>query len=278
MKKKLANVLLWIAAVLLMLFLAVYQRMTGPTHPLRVSVEIEGESYQFRFPRSMDTGHDAPFEMKVPEGTKAIYSYKRFKSFDDWTHIEIEEKDGYIRLAVPSQPPAGKVEYQLELIHNGTSYLLTDEPVIIRFKGSVPDFVLIPHIIFMFLAMVFSVRTGIEALLNRDKIFKLTSFTLLFLFMGGLIFGPIVQKYAFDAYWTGWPWGTDLTDNKTIIAFLFWLIAWVVLYRRRKNRVWPVVAMVVMLAIYLIPHSMMGSELDFRELESEQQNQTEVSQ
>lgn len=276
MKKKLINIALWFFAVILMLMLAVYQRMTGPTHPLRGSVEIEGESYRFRFLRSMDTGLDAPFEMEVPEGTKAVFSYKRFKSFDDWTHIHIEEKDGLIRLAVPTQPPAGKVKYHIELMHRDVSYPLTEEPVIIRFKGSVPDFVLIPHIIFMFLAMVFSVRTGIEALLNRDKTFRLTSLTLLFLFIGGLVFGPIVQKYAFDAYWTGWPWGTDLTDNKTIVAFLFWLIAWAGLYRRRKNRIWPVVAMVVMLATYLIPHSMMGSELDFRELE-EEQNTTEVS-
>jgi len=216
--------------------------------------------------------------MEVPEGAVAIFRYKRFKSFDEWTAVEVYPENGSIKLAVPSQPAAGKVEYQLALLYKDKSYPLTDEPVIIRFKGSVPDFVLIPHIIFMFLAMVLSLRTGIEALLNRPHTFRLTSITLLLLFFGGLIFGPIVQKYAFDAYWTGWPWGTDLTDNKTIVAFLFWLTAWIVLYRKRQNRVWPIVAMVVMLAVYLIPHSMLGSELDYTELETEQLDKQEINQ
>ncbi len=275
MKRKLISISFWVFSVLFMLMLAVYQRMTGPTHPVRGSIELEGESYRYRLLRSHDTGIDAPFEMQVPEGAHAIFRFKRFKSFDEWTALEVYPENGVLRIAVPNQPPAGKVEYQIALVYNGKHYPLTDEAVIIRFKGSVPGFVLIPHIIFMFLAMVFSVRTGLEAIFNRQRIFELTSWTLGLLFVGGLVFGPIVQKYAFDAYWTGWPWGTDLTDNKTIIAFIFWLIAWLVLYKRRHNRLWPVIAMVVMLGTYLIPHSMMGSELDFRELEAEQTEVTE---
>jgi hypothetical protein len=278
MKKQLTTALIWVFSLIFMLMLAVYQRMTGPTHPLRGKVELNGETYKYKFLRSHDTGIDAPFEMEVPEGAVAIFRYKRFKSFDEWTAVEVKPENGVVKIAVPSQPPAGKVEYQVALLYKDKSYPLTDEPVIIRYKGSVPGFVLIPHIIFMFLAMVLSVRTGIEALLNRTHIFRLTSITLLFLFLGGLVFGPIVQKYAFDAYWTGWPWGTDLTDNKTIVAFIFWLTAWIVLYRRRRNRIWPVLAMVVMLAAYLIPHSMLGSELDFRELEAEKMEQKETSQ
>jgi hypothetical protein len=119
----------------------------------------------------------------------------------------------------------------------------------------------------MFFAMVFSIRTGFEAILKRNKTFRFTSITLLLFLVGGLIMGPIVQKYAFDAYWTGWPWGHDLTDNKTIVAFIFWLIAWLVLRKNPQNRTWPIIATVVMLAIYLIPHSVLGSELDFTELE-----------
>lgn len=278
MSNKGASVLLWILSVILMLMFAVYQRMTGPTHPLSGSIEIEGKSYRYKFLRSHDTGLDAPFEMQVPDGATAIFRYKRFKSYDEWTAQEVKPENGIIKLFVPSQPPAGKVKYQVAIMHNDNSYPLTEEPVIIRFKGSVPGFVLIPHVIFMFLAMVFSLRTGIEALLKRKSTYVFASWTLLLLFLGGLVFGPIVQKYAFDAYWTGWPWGTDLTDNKTIVAFIFWLIAWIVLHRRRGNRIWPIVAMVMMLATYLIPHSMLGSELDFRELEAESNIKTEAAE
>ena len=86
------------------------------------------------------------------------------------------------------------------------------------------------------------------------------------LLVGGLIFGPIVQKYAFGAYWTGWPFGHDLTDTKTGIAMIFWLIA---LWRGRnhaKGHIWMIIAALITLLIYLIPHSVLGSELDYTKM------------
>jgi hypothetical protein len=91
--------------------------------------------------------------------------------------------------------------------------------------------------------------------------------TISLLFVGGLVLGPLVQKYAFGEYWTGIPYGTDLTDNKTLIAFVFWLIAVVAVWNRSLHHSHPwrrwfvVAASVVMLAVFVIPHSMWGSEL-----------------
>jgi uncharacterized membrane protein len=87
--------------------------------------------------------------------------------------------------------------------------------------------------------------------------------TMVTLFVAGLILGPIVQKYAFDAYWTGWPFGQDLTDNKTLVAFIFWAVATWRLKKNPENRTWPIVAMLVLVVVFLIPHSMFGSELDY---------------
>ena len=43
--------------------------------------------------------------------------------------------------------------------------------------------------------------------------------------LGGMLLGPFVQKYAFGEFWTGWPNGHDLTDNKTLIMWLVWAAA-----------------------------------------------------
>ena len=266
---------LWVLSFVLMAVLAIYQRTTGPTYPVRGSIELDGENYKYNLLRSQDSDKDAPFEMNVPKGTKGIFRYKRFKSHDEWTAVEIQENEGTLQTAIPMQPPAGKVEYQIA-VFDGERYVpLTDDPVIIRFKGAVPDFVLVPHIFFMFFAMVFSLRTGLEVLIKGQNAYMLTSATTLLFLVGGLILGPVVQKYAFDAYWTGWPWGYDLTDNKTIVAFIFWAIAWLVLRKNRENRIWPAVATFVMLAVYLIPHSALGSEIDYTKIEN--QPNTEIA-
>ena len=58
-----------------------------------------------------------------------------------------------------------------------------------------------------------------------------------------------------------YPFGSDLTDNKTLFAGLA-LLAAVVTGKYRWNRWVVVVAMVVMFAVFSIPHSMRGSQLN----------------
>jgi hypothetical protein len=91
--------------------------------------------------------------------------------------------------------------------------------------------------------------------------------------IGGLVLGPIVQKHAFGAYWTGWPFGEDLTDNKTLAMWVAWVVAVAVLGRRREPgdrvaRSAVVGACLVMIAVYLVPHSLRGSQLDYGKVEA----------
>jgi len=85
-----------------------------------------------------------------------------------------------------------------------------------------------------------------------------------FLLLGGFLFGPIVQQYAFGQAWTGFPFGMDLTDNKTLIMLVFWLPALVFALKERNYKPWIILAVFVTFAVYLVPHSMFGSELDYK--------------
>jgi hypothetical protein len=257
--------LLWTLATLLAAFALAYQRMTGPTYPVRGHVSIDGKDVKYKLPRSHAGDGDAEILLPVPDST--IYGtieYRRFRSDDPWTRQGMQRRDDALVARIPHQPAAGKVKYHILLDKGGADPIpLTDEPIIIRFRGDVPVYVLIPHIIGIAIAMVLSVRAGLEALTKGSKTFRLAVWTTILLFFGGLFFGAIMQKFAFDAYWTGWPFGHDLTDNKTLIAFLFWLIALWRTASHRSSRGWVIAASVVMLGIWLIPHSVLGSELDF---------------
>jgi hypothetical protein len=164
---------------------------------------------------------------------------------------------------VPQLPEAGKLQYYIELTdQEGTRAIMKESPVIIRFKGSVPGFVLLPHVLIMFIAMLFSTLTGFMSIFKIPGFKKYGLWTLILLIAGGLILGPIVQKFAFGDLWTGVPFGWDLTDNKTLIAVLFWLIA-VIMNRKKERPVYIVLAAVVLLVVFSIPHSLFGSELDY---------------
>jgi hypothetical protein len=41
------SILIWIFSVIFTLSIAVYQRLTGPTHPERGKVELQGEEYRY---------------------------------------------------------------------------------------------------------------------------------------------------------------------------------------------------------------------------------------
>ena len=240
---KLKIILLWIFSFIFTVAIAYYQRITGPTYPISGKVEFAGQTIKYKLIRTHGGKDDAEMDTMI---TKVL------------------QRDGAdLKGYLPHQPPAGKLMYQVTLMDGKDHVVLNKEPTVIRFKGDVPAWILIPHILIMFIAMMMSTRTGMEALAKGGKTYKYAWITLVALFVGGMILGPIVQKYAFGEFWTGLPYGYDLTDNKTLIALVFWVLAVWRLFRKSENRTWPVVAMVVLLLVYMIPHSMFGSTLDY---------------
>ena len=257
------KVLFWIIAIVITLSSAIYQRMTGPTHPYRGSVEIKGQEVSYRLIRSFPRPMDAPVRIVVEdEDITGYFTYKRYPSFDDWDTKSLVRDGEYLIAYIPQQPAAGKIMYQITLEKGEEKVKLSEDPIVIRFRNDVPAWAMIPHILLMFMAMLLSTRTGLAALAGH-KTYTLVLWTLATFVLGGLVFGPIIQKYAFGDWWTGWPFGTDLTDNKTAFALIFWVIAFFKARQNHQHRTWVIVASIVLFLIYLIPHSMFGSEIDW---------------
>ena len=280
MNKLMKNILLWVLAIVLMAVIVIYQRATGPTYPKKGKIELKGSEVKFSLLRSNNVGMNAPVKVEAKDKTLVgKIKLKRYPSHDDWSEFELNRDGDFLVSELPEQAPAGKVMYQVSVgkDYNNLTYL-TEEPIVLRYKGVVPDWVLYPHILMMILSFAFAMRVAIEAAFKRDNVLNLSYLTLVFFAIGGLILGPIVQKYAFGAFWTGWPFGKtilhfgDLTDNKTLASILIWVIA---IFRMRKHpnqTWWAWLATVVMIIVYLIPHSMLGSEIDYTEIENQQVN------
>ena len=263
--------ILWLLAILITISAAVYQRMTGPTYPLRGSILLDNQEIAYKLLRSHGGEGGQPVNLTLPDTTyKAFLFYKRYKTDDEWTKILMRRESDQLKAVLPHQPPAGKLEYYISLVRNGKEHTIPEKnSVVTRFKGDVPDDVLIPHILLMFLAMLMSNLTGLEALFRSERIFKYSFITCILLFIGGMILGPVVQKYAFGAFWSGFPFGYDLTDNKILFAMLGWIIAlWQAWHNKsQKARWWVLAAAILLLLTYTIPHSTMGSELDYQTME-----------
>ncbi|MBP1659391.1 MAG: hypothetical protein H6P95_583 [Candidatus Aminicenantes bacterium] len=259
--------LFWFLAVVITLASAVYQRMTGPTYPLKGRVVVAGAEVKYELPRSAETRGEAEIVLTAPAPLQGWLEWKRFKTADAWARVELVREGDRLVGRLPLQPAAGKVAYRVALTGNGESKTLTgDSPAVLRYKDPVPLWILLPHVLIMFAGMLCSTAAGLAALDKKRNPRRLVLWTVALLFVGGFILGPLMQKFAFGVAWAGFPAGSDLTDNKTLLAFLFWVAALIAGRKGRAARPFVVAASLVTLLAFLIPHSLLGSEYDYSEM------------
>jgi len=254
---------IWLFALLLTIATAYYQCTTVQTNPYQTEVNTGIQKFPAEFVRSYSGTTDCPVTLQIPDiSVKGFLLYRKYPTQDEMTQVELKRQGDKLVAVLPNQPPAGKLEYKVDLEKEGAPLIVNDgASVIIRFTGDVPGVVLGIHIFLMFFAMLFSNAAGIHAIFRIKPYRRLAILTFIILAIGGLVFGPIVQKYAFNEWWTGVPYGWDLTDNKTLIAVLAWLLA-LIMIRKKNAAVWIIAASIITMAIFTIPHSLYGSELD----------------
>jgi hypothetical protein len=220
-------ILIWFLAFVLTAAFLVWQKISGPTYEKRFDTEVAGTRVKGELLRTHSITADMPVTIHVPDSAvTSTVIWRRFPTEDLWARLPMVRDGEVLRAAIPKQGMAGKVEYNVELSKGGQTVKVPEhEAAVARFKGDVPNTILILHVFAIVTAFLFSTGAGFTALTNGPSLKNLSRIALGFLMVGGLILGPIVQKYAFNAFWTGWPLGEDLTDNKLAVGALLWLIA-----------------------------------------------------
>ncbi len=272
------SLLLWILSAAIAIAIFFHQNRTGPTYPLRGSVETKQGTVAFTFLRSEEIGTGLQIMLRepIPSGLASTVTWRRYKSPDAWTRTpmtpgtfrftrrgEVEESKG-LGVVLPSLPErAGKYEYFVHLDDgSGPRSVTGEKPIFARYKAPVPRWVLVPHILAIFISLSLALRTGLQALSGGSTKGLLWA-TIASLLLGAFVLGPVVQHYAFGVWWSGVPFGYDWTDNKVLVELAAWGMAAVLVMHPRRERLAVLGATLVTLAIYLIPHSVFGSEYDY---------------
>lgn len=189
------------------------------------------------------------------------------------------EEMGVWYSVLPEYKKGTKIYYAIELRDgSGIVARMPEESgsfLFIKYKGKVSSIVLILHIIFMFASFYFMIQSfwsAIGILVGRDWKMEAVGharWVLISSFIGGWPLGFILNYQAFGVVWEGFPFGYDITDNKTQIMFIFWLAS-LLLVRgsflgRGEERdrlgargfaVALMVSFVVSLLLFIVPHSL----------------------
>lgn len=269
----------WAVALAATLACLAYQDKTGPTYPLEGVFATAKGPVLFKFPRSQTVGKGLPVVLRepLPSGITGSVTYRRYKSYDPWLTVPLapgeflvsrrgrSERIRGVGATLPGlSERAGKYEFFVRVDDgSGERSVTGTRPIIARYRGEVPMGVLALHVIAVFLSMTLAVRTTLEAVLNGRYRWMIVA-TVASLVSGGFILGPLVQWYAFGVWWSGIPFGFDWTDNKVLVELVFWLLALRANTGPRRSRRSVFVAAMATLAVYFIPHSIFGSEFDYR--------------
>jgi len=277
MKKRL------LAGILITLLLFVVARRISKNRPQEIEEEFGGTLithstvYEQVGPGQPEIllKADRPLEI----GAEVIYRVPGSQAADTVAMTEISS--GVWSARLPQREKGERIEYGFLL----TSREESDAGIttassrtgyhLIKYKGEVSITVLILHILCMFAAFYFIVEASIGALAvlfrGEDREFTVaqTRWVLLFTFLGGWPLGFTLNWQRFGPLWEGFPFGYDITDNKTQLIAIFWLIvaamAWKSFANRRtgRDRASPVVyataviiASVLSMILYLVPHSL----------------------
>ena len=196
------SVLLWVLAFILTVIIFVYQRMTGPTYPVKGKENLKGKEISYYLYRSYSEYKNLPVKISAPDrGVTAFLNHRRYKSNDEWSEVEMNRDGDLLEAEIPGQPTAGKVEYSIRVVMNNENFILNKgKSIVARFKKDVPAVFLILHIIFMFFAIIFALRTLMEALRKAGNYNWMVNWTLAIVFVGGMILSPLCSNMPLGIY------------------------------------------------------------------------------
>jgi hypothetical protein len=180
---------------------------------------------------------------------------------------------------LPSLTKGTKIYYGfVVLLDDGTTVMLPgerDDFPVLKYKGKASPIVLGLHIIFMFGAFYFMIQSlwSAIALINTGEGKRETVSNARWVFfltlIGGWPLGFILNYQAFGVIWEGYPFGYDITDNKTQVIFIFWLVSLLLVRgsflanNEEKDLLGPrgfaiavLISFVVSLFLYIVPHSL----------------------
>ena len=269
-----------ITAIILTLVFLVIARRLSTRHPESLSSDAAGIRLEHRSVTEQVEGRDITFTAKL-HGDPSLQVNIKYGSSTQ----AMERQTTMARVAdslsavLPGGQRGDRIYYTLTVTDSAGSTLTTlpgsnTPALLIKIKGEVAGWLLVAHILCMFASFFFVALAGLGAVeLLRgagqvEVLVRNSLWALNLIFIGGFPLGMAVAYQAFGVAWGGIPYGWDITDNKTLITFLFWLVAVLAGLRGLRHggpakadnhlryAMLVMLCVVVTLSVYLIPHSL----------------------
>lgn len=252
---------MWVLALTITLAGLVWQRISAPSYPINVEETWRGSVVKGQLQRSHFKAENQRVVINgVQDDWQGELLWRSFTQPGPFRREVMRNLGSMMVGEIPLQTRGSRVEYRIEL-HVGDDVLRLPSygTVVTRFKGSIPIWMTLGHVLLVYLGLLFATRAGLEAFVLGPHAPRFALFTLLAFLLGGLVCGPFMKLAAYGQPWSSIPLDVDRTDTKTLLLVCAWCLPVIARWFGRRARAWILLASCLTLLAFSIPHTVLGA-------------------
>lgn len=235
------SLILWTGAFIISFLFGFANRLISPEYPVTGSFGINMKKVIYKFEK-VYRGND---NYIITVGTEAdslngSVLWRLKESGSGWNTAPMKFSGNVLTGAIPRQPPSTLVEYRVKIWEDGKIYFLPiDGRITLKYLSSVPSSIMGFYFFTLYLALIFSVRTGLEYFNENQKIKKLSLFTIMLWIANVIVFNPVKRSYELSTRIGGTILPiTDLFDIRHISLLVIWILGIILIFNLKNYRIW----------------------------------------
>lgn len=243
------QIILWAGAFIITFLFGYLESVTGKDYPISGTFGIEGKKVSYFLQKTWKSNSD--FQTIIRTDVDGVSGKIFWKKTDDaeWNISALKEEENVLIGEIPLQPPLTEVLYKIELNYEDEKLVKETAPVKLKFLGEVNKTIYYLFYFTLFAGLFLSTRTGLEFFNEKERIQKLTIFTVIFFFLYFII-TPLKNTYevgGFDRV----PGLIELYNLNAPVLFGIWIIGMILIFKIKKRKEAALITAVVTLLLFL---------------------------
>ena len=238
------SIILWIGAFVISFLFVFANRFISPEYPVTGSFGIDMKKVTYQFEKVYRGKDDYKIIIKTEiDSLNGSILWRVKNSNSGWNAEPMKYSDNTLTGKIPHQPPSTLIEYQVKVRKEGKTYYLPQNgKITLKYFSSVPPSIMGFYYLTLYLALIFSVRTGLDYFNENQKIKKLAIFTIMIWIANIIVFNPVKHTYELSTRIGSIVLPiTKLFDIQHITILIIWIIGIILIFNLKKYKIWAVI-------------------------------------
>ncbi len=238
------SLILWTGAFVITFLFGFTNRLISPEYPVTGSFGINMKKVIYQFEK-VHRGND---NYKIVVGSEVdslngsiLWRIKNSNS--GWNVAPMEFSGNTLTGEIPHQLPSTLVEYRVKIWKDGKKfYIPLNGKITMKYLSNVPSSIMGFYFFTLYLALFFSVRTGLDYFNEKQKIKKLSLFTIMIWIANVIVFNPVKRTYELSTRIgsTILPI-TDLFDIRHLDLLIIWILGIILIFNLKNYKLWAAI-------------------------------------